>query len=191
MKGVVEKNMGLVYHIARGFRGKGAEYEDLIQQGSVALIRVARCYDPARGAFGPYAGRAIRNEMLAWVEKQRKQPRPMSMLPSPTETMEAWEERICSMADVPHEKRRLFIEMVRGLMAYLPPQEFMVFMACCGLWGEDPLAVNDVARAFGLAPERARSLYRKAKRTVGASVELSGLVKRFLEEESPADWDSP
>lgn len=53
--GLVESNMGLVKYAARRFAGRGMEPEDLIQWGSVGLIKAAKSYDPARGAFSTYA----------------------------------------------------------------------------------------------------------------------------------------
>lgn len=36
---LVEENMGLVYHIVQRFKNRGVEMEDLIQIGSIGLIK--------------------------------------------------------------------------------------------------------------------------------------------------------
>jgi RNA polymerase sigma factor (sigma-70 family) len=71
---LVEANLGLVYTVA-GQVWAGAfqarhrlEFDDLIQAGSLGLIRAAELYDPARGVrFSTYAARAIWSHLLEEV----------------------------------------------------------------------------------------------------------------------------
>jgi RNA polymerase sigma factor (sigma-70 family) len=52
-----EHNLRLVVHIAKDFRGKGAELADLVQYGNVALLRAVEKFDERRGfRFSTYAG---------------------------------------------------------------------------------------------------------------------------------------
>ena len=61
---LAEENLGLVHACANRFRGRGAEYEDLVQAGSVGLVKAAGGYDPALGyRFSTYAVPAILGEM--------------------------------------------------------------------------------------------------------------------------------
>lgn len=71
---LVEKNMGLVYYIARSFQNStGLEYDDLVQEGMVGLVKAARTFDESRGIlFSTYAGRCIQNEILKYLRQQRK-----------------------------------------------------------------------------------------------------------------------
>ncbi len=53
---IVEANMGLVKSVALRFRDRGTEYEDLVQIGSIGLIRAARSFDFSYGCmFSTYA----------------------------------------------------------------------------------------------------------------------------------------
>jgi len=53
---LVEGNMGLVLKMARGFCGRGVDYDDLVQVGAIGLMTAARKFDPSRGhAFSTYA----------------------------------------------------------------------------------------------------------------------------------------
>ena len=53
---LIEANMGLVRSIALRFRGRGTEYEDLIQIGTIGMLKAIRTYDSDRGtAFSTYA----------------------------------------------------------------------------------------------------------------------------------------
>lgn len=57
-------NMGLVYALARRFIGRGIEYEDLIQAGSMGLIKATDGFDESRGLkFSTYAVPVILGEM--------------------------------------------------------------------------------------------------------------------------------
>ncbi len=46
----VELNLPLVVSVAQRYRGRGAEWEDLVQLGSVGLVKAVMRFDPGRGA---------------------------------------------------------------------------------------------------------------------------------------------
>ena len=53
---LVENNLGLVKSVALRFRDRGTEYEDLVQIGSIGLLRAARSFDFSFGCmFSTYA----------------------------------------------------------------------------------------------------------------------------------------
>ena len=55
---LVENNMGLVRTAALAFRERGVEQDDLIQIGTIGLIKAIRGYDPSFGTvFSTYAER--------------------------------------------------------------------------------------------------------------------------------------
>ncbi len=61
---LITENMGLVHACAARFRGKGAEYDDLVQAGCVGLIKAADGFDLSRGfAFSTYAVPVILGEI--------------------------------------------------------------------------------------------------------------------------------
>ncbi|MFF9623254.1 SigB/SigF/SigG family RNA polymerase sigma factor [Streptomyces griseosporeus] len=53
----------MAHRIASGFRDKGEATEDLRQVAAVGLVKAIRRFDPARGAFEPYAVPTIRGEL--------------------------------------------------------------------------------------------------------------------------------
>ncbi len=66
---MVQANLRLVVTIARGFRGRGLEFDDLVGEGNLGLIRAAEKFDPRFGRrFSIYASywikEAIRNALL-------------------------------------------------------------------------------------------------------------------------------
>jgi len=78
---LVLANSGLVRSIAVRFRGRGIELDDLIQIGTLGLIKASRSFDPERGfAFSTYAvpliigeiKRTLRDEGLIKVGRAQK-----------------------------------------------------------------------------------------------------------------------
>ncbi len=61
-------NMGLVKSIAARFMGRGEELDDLIQLGSIGLLKAARGYDPSYGTvFSTYAVPMIIGEIRRFL----------------------------------------------------------------------------------------------------------------------------
>lgn len=61
---LVIDNMGLVYACANRFRGRGIEFDDLVQSGCLGLIKAAKGFDETKGfKFSTYAVPAIIGEM--------------------------------------------------------------------------------------------------------------------------------
>ena len=60
----IEENLGLVHTCAGRFRGRGIEYDDLVQAGCVGLCKAADGFDETRGfAFSTYAVPMILGEI--------------------------------------------------------------------------------------------------------------------------------
>ncbi|MBE6618699.1 MAG: sigma-70 family RNA polymerase sigma factor [Ruminococcaceae bacterium] len=79
---IVSQNMGLVKSIAIRFCGRGTDYEDLVQIGSIGLLRAARSFDFSFGCmFSTYAvpliigeiRRFLRDDGLIKVSRTTKQ----------------------------------------------------------------------------------------------------------------------
>lgn len=61
---LVTENMGLVHLCARRFIGRGIDYEDMVQAGSLGLVKAAQNFDPDRGLrFSTYAVPVILGEI--------------------------------------------------------------------------------------------------------------------------------
>lgn len=65
---LVRLNMGLVKKIACKFTGRGTEYDDLVQIGSMGMLKAIRTYDEERGtAFSTYAVPLIIGEIRKFL----------------------------------------------------------------------------------------------------------------------------
>ncbi len=61
---IIEKNLGLVHSIAHKFKGRGVDYEDLVQIGCIGLIKAVDNFDEERGfSFSTYAVPMIMGEI--------------------------------------------------------------------------------------------------------------------------------
>ncbi len=68
MDQLIEQNMGLVKNIARRFIGRGTEYEDLVQIGTIGMLKAAKSFDLAFGTvFSTYAVPLIIGEIRRFL----------------------------------------------------------------------------------------------------------------------------
>lgn len=67
-QGLLQENLPLVYAIVRRFMHCGAEYDDLVQLGSIGLLKAIRRFDPAYGVcFSTYAVPLIAGEIRRFL----------------------------------------------------------------------------------------------------------------------------
>lgn len=70
---LIEDHLELAQRIARRFRRRGVDLDDLVQVARLALVKAAAHYQPDRGPFAPYAATTISGELKryfrdhAWV----------------------------------------------------------------------------------------------------------------------------
>ncbi|MBE6598868.1 MAG: sigma-70 family RNA polymerase sigma factor, partial [Ruminococcaceae bacterium] len=78
---LMEINMGLVNGLAHRFKGRGVDFEDLCQIGSIGMLKAIRSFDLSRGtAFSTYAvpliigeiRRFLRDDGLIKVSRNQK-----------------------------------------------------------------------------------------------------------------------
>lgn len=68
---LVNENINYVKSIANQYKGKGIEFDDLVSEGTLAMLMAARKFDVNRGTkFVSYASPYIRKAMQVAIEKQ-------------------------------------------------------------------------------------------------------------------------
>lgn len=69
---MIERNLRLVFSIAQRYRGRGAPFDDLVQEGTVGLVRAVEKFDHRRGLkFSTYAVWWIRRSLANAVIEAR------------------------------------------------------------------------------------------------------------------------
>jgi RNA polymerase sigma-B factor len=69
----VRSHLPLVRSIARRYAGRGEELDDLVQAGSVGLVRASARFDPGRGvAFATYVGPAVEGAIRRHLSERRR-----------------------------------------------------------------------------------------------------------------------
>jgi RNA polymerase primary sigma factor len=70
---VILSNLRLVVHIARAYRNRGLELQDLIAEGNLGLIQAVDRFEPERGLrFSTYAAIWIRQSILRGIAEQSR-----------------------------------------------------------------------------------------------------------------------
>src|SRR3954451_23790036 len=69
---LTERNLRLVHSLAQRYRGRGAPYDDLVQEGTIGLVRAVEKFDHRRGLkFSTYAVWWIRRSLANAVVDAR------------------------------------------------------------------------------------------------------------------------
>jgi len=137
----------LVHFILRQQASGGVPYEDLLQEGRIALWQAILHFDPRRGVtFASYAGVAIRNQIWRAV-KIANRPQVWLPPPAPVNLREIIEENLRQA-----EIHAALLEAV----SRLPRRLRQVITAAYGLDGKPPRTLTAIGDRFGVTGEMVR-----------------------------------
>jgi len=146
-EGLMHQHEGLVHFILQQRVCSDLPYEDLLQEGRIALWQAILHFDPQRGVtFSTYAGTAIQNRM--W-RASRRDSRPQGRLSPPVlaNPLAIAEERIWQ-----DEIHTALLEAV----SRLPERLREVITAAYGLGGRPARTLAAIGDHFGVTGEMAR-----------------------------------
>ena len=140
-------HQGLVVAVVRRQYGGDVPYEDLIQEGCIALWQAILHFDPERGyAFASYAWRAIERRVLSCVVCAG---RPQGGLAPPTPLDPL------GYVEIVTQQAAIRVAL-RKVLRHLPQRLHEVLALVYGLDGQPPRSMAAVARAYGVTRECVR-----------------------------------
>lgn len=147
LEALLRQHEGLVHVVLRRQARGGVAYDDLLQEGRIALWQAVLHFDPQRGvAFSTYAGVAIERRIWQAVARANR-PQGRLPLPDPVDPCQVAEE------DVWWPEVRAAL---REAVARLPERLRQVITAAYGLDGEPPRTLLAIGHRFGVSREMAR-----------------------------------
>jgi RNA polymerase sigma factor (sigma-70 family) len=150
---LVDANLRLVVSIAKRYTGRGLGLLDLVQEGSLGLIRATETFECREGyRFASHATWWIRQAIIrAIADQARTGGQPGLVFED--------EEAVASSGVV---SELIQAEELSEVLGALNRREREVIEARFGLNGEPPAALDDVCRRFGLSAERIGQIEAKA-----------------------------
>ena len=175
---LLQANEGLIYHVIRRQGIGGIEYQDLVQEGRIALWRSILHFDPGRGnAFSSYAWIAIYRRLWKYVaaaDQSQDYVEVEEWLEVPGEAEAAWQE----------EQVR---QVIQEELECLPERLRQVIVLHYGLAGQPPHNLAEIGREWRVS----REWVRRLRNTALVLLRLPGLSQpvRFLcEQDSRAAY---
>ena len=70
---LVTNNLGLVRYVAKQFSSSNVDFDDLVSEGTMGLIKAASSFDETKNVkFSTYSSQCIRNEILMYLRSTKK-----------------------------------------------------------------------------------------------------------------------
>jgi len=150
---LLRENDGLIHSVVQRQGIAGIEYEELIQEGRIALWQSILHFDPGRGyAFSTYAWAAIRHQVwhcLGYANQSGGYREVEAWLASADQIEEDWWRE---------QVRQALLEVVRKL----PTRLRRLIRLAYGLDGPGPYRLAEIGRVWGVSRERVRQLHNNA-----------------------------
>lgn len=173
-----EKLVGWV--VRRQWSG-GLPYADMLQVGRIGLWHALQRFDPERGtAFSTYAVPAIARAVWQAVALAQRTP-PEELTPHPPQEAPDLEE---------HLERVISYETLHRLVAALPRRRWRaVIVTQYGLDGRPSQTLTEMARAWGVSPQRIFQLRTEALLWLGHPARSLAL-RQLLDRNTVADYQA-
>ncbi len=169
LEALMQEHAGLVHYLVHQQEIGGVEYQDLIQEGQIALWQSILHFDPGRGnTFSSYAWKAIHRQVwrsLAYANQSQGYVDVEEWLDLPDQAEAAWQQ---------DQVRQAIAEE----LLCLPERLQRVIQLAYGLGEQPPHSLAEIGRQWGLTRERVRHLRNNALallRLAAISLRLRGL----------------
>jgi RNA polymerase sigma factor (sigma-70 family) len=157
---LVLDNMNLIPYIAREFSKNELVLEELVGEGTVALVQASRTFDEKRGTmFTTYAGTAIRNAMKKHLRNTSDNTVSFESVVN-DEGLPLSETLADPMAVNPEKAmlQRELIETIKTGINRLEPREAWIIKRYFGLECGEPMSAEAIGEYIGLTRGRVSQL---------------------------------
>ena len=163
---LIEDFTPMVYKIANRYRWNELDYEDIVQEGFMGLIKAKRNYEPDKGAkFSTHAYNMIRWTILDFIKSQNKvKTHSLNKRNHGDGTLEMI-DMLESMVSSPHEEwsaKELEEQLLFIMEDVLTGRERVVVELNLGFQNE-PKTIKEIAEIMGISYEVARYTLQGAK----------------------------
>jgi RNA polymerase primary sigma factor len=177
---MIESNLRLVHAVARTFQGAGVPFADLVQEGTVGLVRAVERFDHRRGLkFSTYAVWWIRRSMydaIAGSKVIRIPAKPNQQLAAAAQVIASLDEPVgddaTPLADLIADPRavdpsesviaREERDEVAAMLLLLPSRHREVLARRYGVDGGRVQSHKEIGRRLGIGEERSRQIERES-----------------------------
>ena len=182
---IIRANLRLVISNAGKYCSSSYGFEDLVSDGSLALMEAVDKFDYQRGfRFSTYATHAIRRSFFRKIERRQKDRQ--RFVATDPEVMTATPDHFEVDYDAPGESR-LIQHVVGSLKDHLTERELHIVEGRFGLNGRsEPRTLMELSGELGICKERVRQVEGLALKKLQAAVESYSEVNGEIMELAPA-----
>lgn len=179
---LITANLRFVVSIAKRYRGRGVDFDDLIAEGNMGLMKAFEMFDDKKdNKFFSYAKWWIQQTIQEAIKKT-----PLNNEIFPDEIISENIESDHDVSSPVKNENEMFLTddkvdntenkiIVGELMDTLDDREYEIIQAAFGLLGDEPKKLDDIGRIYGLSRERIRQI----KNTALTKLRSHALAKNF------------